>query len=87
MEYMTLEKPTVQFDLTEGRVSAQGASLYATANDPIDFGNKIAELMDDPEARTRMGREGRERVLGALSWGHSVPHLLAAYDRVCAKRR
>ena len=27
MEYMTLEKPTVQFDLTEGRVSAQEASL------------------------------------------------------------
>lgn len=86
MEYMTLEKPTVQFDLTEGRVSAQGASLYATANDPIDFGNKIAELMDDGDARTRMGKEGRERVLGALSWAHSVPHLLAAYDRVFAKR-
>ena len=29
MEYMTLEKPLVQFDLTEGRVSAGDASLYA----------------------------------------------------------
>lgn len=86
MEYMTLEKPTVQFDLTEGRVSAQGASLYAAANDPVDFGNKIAALMDDPEARARMGKEGRERVLGALSWGHSAPHLLAAYARVFEKR-
>lgn len=87
MEYMTLEKPTVQFDLTEGRVSAQGASLYATANDPIDFGDKIAQLIDDPEARVAMGKEGRARVLNALSWTHSVPHLLAAYDRVFAKRR
>ena len=86
MEYMTLEKPTVQFDLTEGRVSAQGASLYAQANDPIDFGNKIAELMDDPDARARMGREGRERVLGHLSWAHSAPVLLAAYDRIFEKR-
>jgi hypothetical protein len=29
MEYMTLEKPVVQFDLTEGRASAGEASLYA----------------------------------------------------------
>ena len=86
MEYMTLEKPTVQFDLTEGRVSAQGASLYATANDPVDFGDKIAALIDDPAARETMGKEGRARVLNALSWTHSVPHLLAAYDRVFAKR-
>lgn len=86
MEYMTLEKPSVQFDLTEGRVSAQGASLYARANDPVDFAEKIADLMDDPDARARMGREGRERVLTALSWGHSAPVLLAAYDRIFAKR-
>lgn len=86
MEYMTLEKPTVQFDLTEGRVSAQEASLYAKANDPIDFADKIAQLMDDPAARERMGQAGRARVLNALSWTHSVPHLLAAYERVFAKR-
>ena len=31
MEYMALGKPIVQYDLTEGRVSAQDASLYAEA--------------------------------------------------------
>jgi len=87
MEYMTLEKPSVQFALTEGRVSAQDASLYAAANDPIDFARQIATLMDDPAACTRMGTLGRDRVLGALSWGHSVPHLLAAYERIFSKRR
>ena len=86
MEYMTLEKPTVQFDLTEGRVSAQGASLYAANNDPIDFGNKIAELIDDPDTRATMGKAGRARVLGHLSWAHSAPVLLAAYDRIFDKR-
>jgi glycosyltransferase involved in cell wall biosynthesis len=82
MEYMTLEKPVVQFDLKEGRASAGEASLYARANDPEDFAAKLAELIDDPERRARMGRIGRQRVLEKLSWAHSVPQLLAAYDRL-----
>ena len=85
MEYMTLEKPVVQFDLTEGRASAGEASLYAQANDPADFAAKLAALIDDPEARVRMGRIGRARVLQDLSWDHSVPHLLAAYNRIYRK--
>lgn len=40
MEFMALGKPIVQFDLTEGRFSAQGASLYAKKNDIIDFAKK-----------------------------------------------
>jgi glycosyltransferase involved in cell wall biosynthesis len=85
MEYMTLEKPAVQFDLTEGRVSAGEAALYARDNDPRDFAARIAELMDDPARRAEMGRAGRERVLSSLSWDHSVPNLLAAYDRIFAR--
>ncbi|MFN7224017.1 MAG: glycosyltransferase family 4 protein [Paracoccaceae bacterium] len=87
MEYMTLEKPVVQFDLTEGRASAGDASLYARANDPVDFAEQIAWLIDHPEDGQRMGQVGRQRVLDTLSWQHSVPHLLAAYERVFAKRR
>ena len=86
MEYMTLEKPLVQFDLTEGRASAGAAALYARANDPGDFAAKVAQLIADPELRARMGRLGRARVLDRLNWDHSVPHLLAAYDRVFEKR-
>lgn len=85
MEYMTLGKPIVQFELKEGRASAAEASLYAKPNDPQDFAQKIAALMDDPKARDRMGRIGRERIEANLSWAHSVPHLLAAYDRAFAK--
>ena len=87
MEYMTLEKPLVQFDLTEGRVSAGEASLYARANDPLDFARKIADLIDDPEAGKRMGTLGRKRVLEDLSWAHTTPQLLAAYDRIYDKMK
>lgn len=87
MEYMTLEKPVVQFDLTEGRASAGEASRYARANDPEDFAAHIAWLIENPGEGARMGRAGRERVLRDLSWSHSVPHLLRAYERIFTKIR
>ncbi|HJV11943.1 MAG TPA: glycosyltransferase family 4 protein [Burkholderiales bacterium] len=86
MEYMALGKPMVQFDLTEGRYSAQEASLYARRNDPADFAAKIAELIDDPQKRTRMGAFGRRRVQEALEWRYEVPKLLAAYATLFADR-
>ncbi|MEO0860875.1 MAG: glycosyltransferase family 4 protein [Pseudomonadota bacterium] len=87
MEYMTLEKPLVQFDLTEGCASAGDCARYAVANDPKDFAKQIAWLMDNPKAAKDMGRAGRIRVLDSLSWEHSAPNLLAAYERVFTKHR
>jgi glycosyltransferase involved in cell wall biosynthesis len=78
---MALGKPMVQFDVTEGRFSAQDASLYAKANDPVDLAEKIAGLLDDPEARAAMGNFGRTRVERELSWTHQVAPLIAAYTR------
>ncbi|HEX3744900.1 MAG TPA: glycosyltransferase [Bryobacteraceae bacterium] len=85
MEYMALGKPIVQFDLAEGKFSAQRASLYADPGKPVeDFAAKILWLLDRPEARQAMGAEGHRRVAQELAWGHSVPHLLAAYERALA---
>jgi len=80
MEYMALGKPIVQFDLAEGRYSAQEASLYAKRNDPEDFARKLVELLDDPERRRAMGEYGRRRVVEELEWRHEAPRLLAAYE-------
>ncbi|HEY9531036.1 MAG TPA: glycosyltransferase family 4 protein [Burkholderiales bacterium] len=79
MEYMALGKPMVQFDLTEGRYSAQQASLYARRNDAFDFAAKIVELLDDPQRRSAMGAFGRRRIESELEWRYEVPKLLAAY--------
>ncbi|MHB8388098.1 MAG: glycosyltransferase family 4 protein [Acidobacteriaceae bacterium] len=80
MEYMALGKPIVQFDLTEGRVSAQQASLYARKNDAVDFAEKIVWLLDHPEARVEMGQCGRQRIQAELEWKYEAPKLLAAYE-------
>ena len=80
MEYMALGKPIVQFALTEGRITAADASLYARPSDDTDFARKILKLLDDPMRRAAMGQYGRQRVESALAWSHQAPKLLAAYE-------
>ena len=80
MEYMAIGKPIVQFDLTEGRFSAQEASLYAKRNDHIDMAQKIVHLLDHPQLRQAMGEYGRARVVNELEWQYEAPKLLAAYQ-------
>ena len=86
MEYMSLGKPIVQFDLKEGRFSAQEASLYAdNTNQVADFAAKILWLLDNPSERKKMGELGRKRIEEELGWEYSVKNLLAAYRRVFTK--
>jgi len=80
MEYMALGKAIVQFDLTEGRVSAGEASLYARNTDTAEFGERILELLDDPVRRDRMGAFGKKRIRGELAWDHEATKLLSAYE-------
>ena len=88
MEYMALGKPIVQFDLREGRFSAQDAAVYAdTRNQVADFAAKILWLLDHPDERRRMGEFGRRRVEKELAWEYSVQNLLAAYERAFSKKR
>ena len=82
MEYMALEKPIVAFDLTEHRVTAGEAVLYAQPNETLDFARQIAVLMDDTALRGRMGSLGRRRVESHLAWEHQKRHLLEAYAKL-----
>jgi glycosyltransferase involved in cell wall biosynthesis len=86
MEYMALGKPVVQFDLTEGRVSAGDASWYARPNDVADLAQKMVALLGDENQRIHMGAIGRERVERELSWQHEAPRLLNAYDNLLGER-
>ena len=82
MEYMALGKPVVQFDLTEGRVSAGDASWYARPNDVADLAQKMVSLLGDELQRRRMGAIGRDRIEHVLSWQHEAPRLLGAYEHL-----
>jgi glycosyltransferase involved in cell wall biosynthesis len=85
LEYMALGKPSVQFDLLEGRRSAGKASLYAGQNNHEDFAEKILQLLDDPELQAVLSNEGKKRMREQFQWRHQIPHLLAAYEKAFYK--
>lgn len=87
MEYMALGKPIVQFDLTEGRYTAQKASLYVNQNNEKDFALKVIQLIDDSDMRQKMGDYGRKRVINKLAWEYEAPKLLGAYDALLGGNR
>ena len=82
MEYMALRKPIVQYNLKEGRFSAQKASLYAKCGDTVDFAAKIIRLIENPELRSRMAEYGYNRVINELSWDYESVKLTSFYDRI-----
>lgn len=85
MEYMALKKPIVQYDLKEGRFSAQEASLYAECGDIKDFANKIIQLIDNPEQRVRMADYGYKRVINELSWDYESIKLTNFYISILSR--
>lgn len=85
LEYMALGKPIVQFDMQEGKYSAQNASLYARPNDEGDFARKILELLEDKQKREEMGAFGKRRITERLSWEYSEKELIKAYNYLLTK--
>jgi glycosyltransferase involved in cell wall biosynthesis len=82
MEYMALKKPSVQYDLKEGKFTAQESSLYAKNTDTIDFAEKIMWLIDNEKERKKMGEAGYNRMLTQLSWKYESAKLINLYSKV-----
>lgn len=87
MEYMALKKPIVQYNLKEGRLSAQGASLYAENTSTIDFAKKIIWLLDNEDERAKMGEIGYNRIINNLSWTHESQKLLKYYEFILSNHK
>jgi glycosyltransferase involved in cell wall biosynthesis len=82
IEYMYFGLPIVCFDLTEHRVSAGDAALYAAPNQEQALADALLQVLDDPAMRELMSQIGRARVEAKLAWQYSIPPLLATYDRI-----
>lgn len=85
MEYMTLGKPIVSFDLQENRFSADRAALYVENNNAVAFADGILTLLHDKELSREMGEVGRKRVTEMLSWEKQSENLVNAYEFVLSQ--
>ena len=86
LDYMFAAKPIVCFDLCENRLTAREAGVYVLGNDYREFAASLVRLMDDREARRRLGAYGRRRIENELAWKFSIPALLKAYNHVLSDR-
>lgn len=79
-EYMAYAKPTVLFDLKEGRRTTSGAALYACPNDTADFGEQVIKLLQSPSLRQKLGECARRRVEDTLNWEAQTRKLFAVFE-------
>jgi glycosyltransferase involved in cell wall biosynthesis len=85
MEYMGHGVPIVAFDLHETRVLAGEAAQYVPAGDSERMAREIAELLDSPDERQRLGRIGRERIEQEFAWDRQQERYLEVYDHVLSR--
>lgn len=82
LEYMAYELPVVGFDLTENRRSAGEAGVHVPDDDDAALARAIADLLDDPERRRRMGAAGRARIEESLRWSAQEEPYVEVFRRV-----
>ena len=84
IEYMSLGRPFVAFDLEEVRLAAGDAALYAESGDEMQFAACVNDLLNNPLRRAAMGAEGKRRVLEGLTWDRATESLHKAYESAFA---
>jgi glycosyltransferase involved in cell wall biosynthesis len=73
-------------DLKETRFSAEDVAVYVRPNREAEFAETVAQLMGQPELRSKMGAYGRRRVEEALQWNKVGLNLLSAYEMLLARK-
>jgi glycosyltransferase involved in cell wall biosynthesis len=87
LEYMAHEVAVVATDLRETRRCAQDAAEYVADGVPAGIAQAVARLLDDPERRRRMAKDGRYRIENGLDWPSQAEHYVGVYRRVLGAGR
>ena len=71
LEAMACGRPLVWFDHPTVRETTAGIGVAIPPGDVAAMRDAIARLVDDPEARQRLGELGRRYVMGNRTWGRT----------------
>lgn len=87
LECMASGLPCVTHDVGDIGWMMGGGGVVAPLDDAAAFAHRLATLLRDPEARRKLGDEGRRRATTAFPWSRSVDYLEAAYARAIELHR
>jgi glycosyltransferase involved in cell wall biosynthesis len=79
IEAMALARPVVATDVGPSAELLGDAAGRLVAADPHELAQAIADLLDSPEERSRMGRAGRARVEACFTLERQVREMSAIY--------
>jgi glycosyltransferase involved in cell wall biosynthesis len=82
MEYMSHGLPILSFNLKENRYSGGDAAEYCADYDYRTFGDAMIALLNDPQKREAMSREGLRRYQTEFNWSASEKNLAEVYRHI-----
>lgn len=84
LNYMAMGLPTVAFDTRASREILGNDGIYAEPGNWREFGDRLTETLNDPEAAHARGRALREQAVNQHSWYRSAQILLDTYAKLSA---
>lgn len=85
MEYMSLGRAVVSYDLAETRISGGDAVEYVQGSSAEDLARTVMTLADNPDRMRELQCAGKERVREVLNWEHQSPRLIEVYQKLFPK--
>jgi glycosyltransferase involved in cell wall biosynthesis len=86
LEYMAHGVPFVAFDLQETRAMAGPAARYVAPGDSTAMAREIDRLLNAPQERVQMAREGRAAIETRLAWDCQAPRYLEVIRRLAGRQ-
>jgi sugar transferase (PEP-CTERM/EpsH1 system associated) len=81
LEAMAMGVPVVSSRIAAAGVDATPEEHLLVASDPQEYAHALLRVLDDADARNRLSRAARERVLSHHDWARSMERL----DRIIAR--
>jgi glycosyltransferase involved in cell wall biosynthesis len=84
--YMACGLPCLVFDTSVNREILGETGTYARFADPVDFADRLEEMLADPLGLTYLGERAREKAMAEHSWQARGGRLLQLYSHLVLNR-
>jgi glycosyltransferase involved in cell wall biosynthesis len=82
LEAWSMGKPVVATRMSCDGLSYEDGHDILIADKPAEFADAVVRLLIDPELRSRLGQNGRQRVVNQYSWRVQAERFQTIYERI-----